>query len=812
MSQSKRVALVIGNSNYGNMGVSGVEDAKAMTECLEELGFDVVGTVLDGTLEATKKALAHFETKISEASVVLFFYAGHGFQLQGKNFLLPTDGDITPQFSISVHDDVLQALGAAPQEALKFVFLDACRDERRVSVKGLASPEPAPLGVLQAFAASPGQLAASGTADELSLYTIALLRYLREPGLELVKFFDKVRADVVRDSPRGRQQPIVEGAIPPGFFFRGPVFVNAKIAGWPHSSITMILNGEVVSEPDKPVQLKAEDNDLVLMVSNGKTYHNEQIWGRTSGWSYKLDLELPKDGNGDSEIVPFDGSEDVPFKDGPHHGQTFIVAQAKVFVHPRTAKVTVASKDTDIAKRKLPFWAKDQEILFHVKLAELGLSPDDIFGDAINFKLAPLFKPILADFLKTGKILGTPIVNPDDTFVVVRGNKALQNVATHCMTQEIADRLRDVRASFASWFNDRNPRPFDIFVHGLNTAIQANASNPDFGLTAIPLEDLRAWVSLDDLSPDVPPTGETEALAVAAVPALVVADAGTAISEESLRAMAQDALLLPRPDEVLLDTRSVEQTVQGVPIKAEVYTFLSIGILDDKVKLHARAIADLSDFQNKIGALVDTIPLPTDNCSHFGLDNVVARIWGKQITVSGNVATLKLNGDVEVWTCLKNPIPCTRTVFDEVNVFGGKIRIPRIETFDCNPPIKNRNLSQPFDATLPFSVAVVDSDTFAIKLGDPDVNLGGALGGVTEGILKIAGVDVNAKVKEALDQAVNPEVLKQNLPEFLLKYNPTLTRAELLSNSGALALTLEADALLDAQALGELIQEFANSQ
>jgi hypothetical protein len=271
--------------------------------------------------------------------------------------------------------------------------------------------------------------------------------------------------------------------------------------------------------------------------------------------------------------------------------------------------------------------------------------------------------------------------------------------------------------------------------------------------------------------------------------------------------MEQETILKPRTGEALLGTSTVEQAVQGVPVTAHVYTFLSLKPSGSQVVAHARAVVDLGDLQNKIGALIDKIPLPTDNCSHFGVDNVVARIWGKQVTVSGNVATLKLNGDAEIWTCIKNPIPCSRIEWDEKNVFGAIIRIPRTVFFDCNPPMKTRNLSQPFEAMLPFTVAVVDSQTYAVRLGDPSVDLGGALGGVTEGILRIAGVEINTKAKEALDRAVNLETLKQSLPQFLLKYHPTLTRAELLSNSGALALSLELESTLNSRELGELIGE-----
>ncbi|MFP5284340.1 MAG: hypothetical protein ACLGI9_01235, partial [Thermoanaerobaculia bacterium] len=169
-----------------------------------------------------------------------------------------------------------------------------------------------------------------------------------------------------------------------------------------------------------------------------------------------------------------------------------------------------------------------------------------------------------------------------------------------------------------------------------------------------------------------------------------------------------------------------------------------------------------------------------------------------------------LNGDVEVWTCVKNPIQCSRVEWDEKNVFGAIIRVPRVVWWDCNPPIKNRNLSQPFEATLPFRVERIDHQSFGLKLGSPSVDLGGPLGGVTEGILRIAGVDINAEAKKALDRAINPGSLTQTLPDFLIPYNPTLTRAELLSNSGALALTLEAEATLTVGQFAELLTTLAN--
>jgi hypothetical protein len=127
--------------------------------------------------------------------------------------------------------------------------------------------------------------------------------------------------------------------------------------------------------------------------------------------------------------------------------------------------------------------------------------------------------------------------------------------------------------------------------------------------------------------------------------------------------------------------------------------------------------------------------------------------------------------------------------------------------YDCNPPIKGRLVNQPFDARLPFQVEIADLQAVAVKLGDPEIDLGGTLGGVTDGILKIAGVDINAKAKELLDGAIRPDLLRQILPADLLALNPTLTRAQLLDNHGALALYAELTALADLAMLSEFLTQ-----
>ena len=267
-------------------------------------------------------------------------------------------------------------------------------------------------------------------------------------------------------------------------------------------------------------------------------------------------------------------------------------------------------------------------------------------------------------------------------------------------------------------------------------------------------------------------------------------------------ASAEDRLAQVRPGEALLGPFPIEQNVQGVPVSMRAYTFLSVKSAADPIEVSARVVVDLSDLQSKAGSLVDTIPLPTDNCARFGVDNLVAKIWGQQITIDSDVATLKLNGDVDVWTCAKNPIPCTR-------LEGWSLVF-----YDCNPPIKNRNLNQPFEANIPFRLGLVDRHTIEVKLGTPAVNLGGVLGGVSGGILKIAGVDINDLVKKAIEGAIGQDLLKKTLPAELLSFNPVITKAELLSNAGALAASLEMDVTIDSrtfEGLGRILQGDAQS-
>jgi len=770
--QKTRVALVMGNSDYGpGDQVSGKKDAQEMQALLSRLGFKVLDPVLDGKFEKSQTALADFKTEIAGADIVVFFYSGHGVQLKGRNFLIPTDGTLNAGRLLAV-DDILQLLGAA-DGAIKLVFLDACREETALpegAPQGLANPGEAPTGVLQAFAASPGQLAASGLPEELSLYTKALLKYMPMAGLDLGKMFDKVRADVLFYSPEG-QQPIEAGAMPQDFFFQPAVTVHAEIAGG-KSDLLVFLRSQLLLATSKAENtdlfLNAGDNELLLLVSSNKSFHNNHDWDVSEGWSYKLKLTLP-----DGKIETFSGSEDHPFKNGPHHGKVFKVARVNLQVNTESAALSLVNPEKDLANQEAPFFARDQELLFEASIASLNLTPDDILGNAVDLGNAgAILRPFLVEFLKSGTVLGQTIADPSRTFITVWGNKALKSFVVTAMTQGLQDRIRDLKDSITEAFK-RNPTPFALFDQRLIEAVRTAAQG-----SGIPVDDIQVWTALDDRSNDVAAVAPPAAVVDAGVrPAMLAAVAGLPTLASTAPATPA-GILQPRPDEVPVGPIPFSQTVRGITLSTPVSFFLSFNPQGSQILVNARILADLSDLQRKVGSLVDTIPLPSDRCAHTGVDNLVSRIWGKDITIAGNVATLTLHGDVDVWGCL--------------NVFG----------LHQEKQLGN----QPFDATLPFSAAVADPHTIAAHVGQPSITLGGQFGSVTQWLLGSLGVNLNAMAREALNGFLSPELLRQTLPNDLLTLNPDITRAELMSNSGALALYVEMSASFDGTALGKLIR------
>ncbi|HEY5761782.1 MAG TPA: caspase family protein [Rhodocyclaceae bacterium] len=232
----RKVALVVGNSAYAEAPLRNpANDARAMARTLRELGFEVIERV-DATQKDMNRAVTAFGEKLGADSIALFFYAGHGLQVRGKNFLIPVDARITSEASVrseSVDVDIVLEQIASTGSGLNFVILDACRNnpfERRFRATGggLAQMD-APKGTFIAYATAPGRTASDGDGDN-GLYTQELLKAITAPGLKVEDVFKRVRVEVARAS-NDNQLPWESSSLTGDFYFKPPQAVATKASG-----------------------------------------------------------------------------------------------------------------------------------------------------------------------------------------------------------------------------------------------------------------------------------------------------------------------------------------------------------------------------------------------------------------------------------------------------------------------------------------------------------------------------------------------------------------------------------------------------
>ena len=225
MATGKRLALVIGNGGYRDAPLKNpVNDARALAAGLSALGFEVLKGEDLGQRDMTR-LIARFGERLAGHDVGMFFFAGHGIQIRGKNYLIPVDAQIASENSVRAEavdvDAVLDQLSSSP---LNVVILDACRNnpfERRFrSVSGGLAQMDAPRGTLIAYATAPGKVAQDGEGAN-STYTTALLKVLGEPGLPVESVFKRVRAEVARVTG-DNQVPWEASSLTGDFYFAIP--------------------------------------------------------------------------------------------------------------------------------------------------------------------------------------------------------------------------------------------------------------------------------------------------------------------------------------------------------------------------------------------------------------------------------------------------------------------------------------------------------------------------------------------------------------------------------------------------------------
>ena len=209
-----RIALVIGNSAYQSAGAldNPQRDAKLMAERLKTAGFTVT-LLVDADQQTMKRAMVDFgrELRSSEA-VGLFYYAGHGLQVNGLNYLVPVNANIKDETEVGIETVSLADFLATMERAksrINIVVLDACRNNPfssnfRTDSAGLARVD-APAGTYVAYATSPGSVASDG-AGRNSPYTKALAEAVLKAGMPIEQVFKEVRR-AVQDETGGQQTP-----------------------------------------------------------------------------------------------------------------------------------------------------------------------------------------------------------------------------------------------------------------------------------------------------------------------------------------------------------------------------------------------------------------------------------------------------------------------------------------------------------------------------------------------------------------------------------------------------------------------------
>jgi len=241
----RRVALVIGNGSYLHNAFlpNPPNDGRAVSRVLRKLGFQVA-EVIDADKPKMDGEIQRFKSLLRSADVSLFFYSGHGLQIDGENYLVPINASFHDNSDISSQliglSGIISAIGNGPK--VNLVFLDACRNNpmadllktkisqnRGITIdgthiasdvgQGLAEMKGV-VGSLIAYATAPDNVAEDGTGEN-SPFTSAFLKYIEEPGLEVRQFLTRVRLDVLEETEQ-RQVPWDQSSLTELFYFKAP--------------------------------------------------------------------------------------------------------------------------------------------------------------------------------------------------------------------------------------------------------------------------------------------------------------------------------------------------------------------------------------------------------------------------------------------------------------------------------------------------------------------------------------------------------------------------------------------------------------
>ena len=274
-NKEQRVALVVGNNNYkGRLSklYNPINDARAIKDILEKRGFDVI-YVEDSSKKTMKVSLDTFYRKIAKGGVGMFYFSGHGIEVEGQNYLIPTDAKIDAKSDTEYEAISLSKVTKRMQNSgnrLNIVVLDACRNDpfsRATGVGGLAKIEP--IGMFVSFATGAGSVASDGKAGGNGLFTKSLIKYMKQE-IDLRDVFQKTRKEVYQASNHKQFPAIYDQTINGKFYFTYPRSI-------PNTSQSSAFNNKLSTPPVQETNVSTVGKTATSKPINHKIYVSKVI-------------------------------------------------------------------------------------------------------------------------------------------------------------------------------------------------------------------------------------------------------------------------------------------------------------------------------------------------------------------------------------------------------------------------------------------------------------------------------------------------------------------------------------------------------
>ncbi|MBE9208049.1 DUF2808 domain-containing protein [Nostoc sp. LEGE 06077] len=339
VQRQHRTALIIGNSNYklADTLVNPVNDATDIANSLRQLGFDVT-LLKDADLRQMEEAIENFNRHLRQGGVGLFYFAGHGVQVDGENYLIPVSARLEREqdvrYEAMAMGKVLNVMEDANND-VNVIILDACRNnpfarQWRSLQRGLAAPTQAVKGTLIAYSTAPGKVAFDGDGRN-SPYTTALLQNMKAPNLDVEQMFKQVRADVLKTTS-GKQTPWESSSLVGSFAFNSTNESNrnnmTSSVTTPQSSRTQ----EIINTPPTPITsptppLASPRTNYFAQQPSLVEVKTDDNQAKALGTTYSFTINLPEDAGTalqkitinqreGAEYIRFHLKESVAFKGG----------------------------------------------------------------------------------------------------------------------------------------------------------------------------------------------------------------------------------------------------------------------------------------------------------------------------------------------------------------------------------------------------------------------------------------------------------------------------------------------------------------